>query len=376
MKKSILFISPDYHCSFFYRDALRKRGWVADIYVPSDYPKKLLYSNKDIIKLKKSIYILKPIFNFIYLFIFFMKYKYFFCYGGNTRLLPLLPSFIEKRLGDSFHLDLLLAKIFRKRLIYLPSGCLDVDLKENIQKFDNGNICGNCGYGTGVCDDTNNIRKFNYLRKFFDIIIGNSNIISTQYNSKIIKYKSIDLDLWKPNLDIPKQFLLPKTENIRILHGFFKENRENDSKNIKGSPFIINAINRLKKEGYNVEYFYISNIESKNMRFYQAQANIIVEQLIYGWWGSTGVETMSLGKPVICYLREDAKINFYKYFPEYNSLPIIEANTNNIYTVLKKTVEDDNYRKEKGLESRKFAESFFDINKNVNTFEQMLLEMN
>ena len=33
------------------------------------------------------------------------------------------------------------------------------------------------------------------------------------------------------------------------------------------------------------------------MRYYQVQADIIVEQLIYGWWGSTAIEGM-LGKPV------------------------------------------------------------------------------
>ena len=81
---------------------------------------------------------------------------------------------------------------------------------------------------------------------------------------------------------------------------------------------------------------------------------------------------MALGKPVVCYLREDAKKNFFKTFPEYDSLPIIEANTLNIYEVLKKTVIDKEYRESKAKESREFAESFFDINKNVIEFEKIL----
>ena len=47
-RKSILFVRPDYHCSFFYRDEFLKKGWKADIIVNHDYPDDLLYSNKNI----------------------------------------------------------------------------------------------------------------------------------------------------------------------------------------------------------------------------------------------------------------------------------------------------------------------------------------
>ena len=48
-RRSVLFVRPDYHCSFFYRDALRKSGWKADIFVPPGYPVSLLYSDSDIL---------------------------------------------------------------------------------------------------------------------------------------------------------------------------------------------------------------------------------------------------------------------------------------------------------------------------------------
>ena len=53
------------------------------------------------------------------------------------------------------------------------------------------------------------------------------------------------------------------------------------------------------------------------MRFYQAQADIVVDQLIYGHWGSTAVECMALGKPVVCYLDKRWKENFMDNYPEY-----------------------------------------------------------
>jgi len=101
------------------------------------------------------------------------------------------------------------------------------------------------------------------------------------------------------------------------------------------------------------------------MRFYQQQADIIVEQLIYGWWGSTFVETAALGKPVVCYLRPSWKKFFLETFPEYTELPIVEADTQTIYVVLKRLAEDSDYRQRAGEASRKFAEMHF--NPAINT---------
>ena len=45
------------------------------------------------------------------------------------------------------------------------------------------------------------------------------------------------------------------------MHSFYNENREKEGKNIKGSPKILDAINRLKNDGYKVEYNKVNKIE-------------------------------------------------------------------------------------------------------------------
>ena len=204
--------------------------------------------------------------------------------------------------------------------------------------------------------------------------IGNGSIDSSQFEMSHIKYKSIDLKLWQPNLVIPAEHQLAATDNIRILHSNYLKGSSRDwqGRNIKGSPFILAAIERLKQEGHHIEYFFVENKPSKQMRFYQAQADIVVEQLIFGWWGSTFVEAAALGKPVVCYLRPSWKAFFLKTFPEYDSLPIVEADTNTIYDALKKLVTDADYRRQKGEESRQFAEVHFDPEKNTKTFIKIL----
>jgi len=367
--RSVLFVRPDYHCSFFYRDQLRELGWKADIFVPSNYPKSILYSDQDILsapfwicnnrKIQWALNILPLLFWWITKF---WRYNYHIYYGPPPVINLLENRFSIFRLFKyDFIFELWLAKLFKIKLIFLPTGCHDDETKENFSKLDNGNVCNNCGFWDRCLDQLNNL-NFSRIRRYFDLVIGVGAIDSTQFPMTHMKYKSIDLDLWSPDIVIPKNHRLPSTRKIRILHSAYLENsgRNWKGRNIKGSPSVLKAIERLQNEGHLVEYFFIKDKPSYQMRFYQAQADIVVEQLIYGWWGSTFVETSALGKPVVCYLRPSWKEFFLRRFPEYSSLPLIESDTSRIYEVLRKLVTDENYRKRKGRESRQFAEKHFD----------------
>ena len=383
-KNSILFVRPDYHCSFIYREQFRKEGWKADIYLPQNYPNDLLFADVGLLrppKINNTNLILLKILNHILLILWwltkFWRYEYH-CYYGE----PPVVSFIERRVGltyifgDDFCLELWLAKLFGIKLIFLSPGCRNDESKENFSLLDNGNVCRNCGYWD-KCIDEENKRIFDIINRYFDLSIGIGSIDSTQYRMTHFKYKSIDLNMWHPELEIPEEHQLPATKNIRIMHSAYleKSGRDWKGKNIKGSPYILSAIERLKSEGYPVEYFYVKDKPSNQMRYYQVQADIIVEQLIFGWWGSTFVETSALGKPVVCYLRHSWKEFFHKTFPEYTDLPIIEANTRSIYDVLKKLVINHEYRKQKGEEARLFAEAHFDSQKNTSHFIKILQEL-
>ncbi|WP_417820424.1 glycosyltransferase [Terasakiella sp.] len=381
-RKSILFIRPDYHCSFFYRNQLRKLGWKADIYLCPRYPEQLLYSKDDLIsapqfpgesKFKFLIYVNHLILLFWWLTKFW-RYEYHFYYGRPPEF-PILEEKIglTKLFGEDFLLELWLAKLFKITLIYLPAGCFYDESQENFSKLDNGNVCNNCGY-RNKCNDKDNHRTFAIIRRYFDLNVGIGSIDSTQFKMTHFKYKSIDLNLWSPDIAIPSEHKLPPTDKIRIMHSAWleKSGRTWEGRNIKGSPYVVHAIERLKEEGYPVEYFYVQDKQSNVMRFYQAQADIIVDQLIYGWWGSTVVEGCALGKPVICYIRPSWKEFFLKTFPEYKDIPVISATTDEIYETLKKLVENPELRKSSGQACRKFAENHFNPEENAKNLAQLL----
>jgi hypothetical protein len=370
LKKKILFVRPDYHSSFILSDELQKKGWKSKIFVGWTYPDKLLFSKENVIGLRvlknknllnKFINLLFNIFSFL---INSIQYKYLIYYTPP----PLFPQ-IDNFFFKNFSIELfILKKLFRKKIIFQPSGCNEQFLKSDFIKIDDGKMCNNCGYFEKCIEDQGK-KTFALIKKYSDLNINYGYFEYKYFSSETFKFKSIDLNKWNPNMDLPKKFKLHDTKKLRILHSnFLKEsNRANNAKNIKGTPFIEKAIDRLIDEGFMIEKMIIENIPSSDMRFFQKQADIVIDQLIYGHWGSTAIEAMALGKPVIGYLNKDWKKYFLKAFPEYESLPIIEANCLNIYEVLKGLISDDNLRKAKGIHSRQFVESHY--NPEVNSME-------
>ena len=82
---------------------------------------------------------------------------------------------------------------FRDKLIYLPTGCKDEDTKENYLRYDNGNVCSNCGHFE-LCDDTENAQSFAIVNRFFDMVVSPGENCSSQFDLTEIKYKSVDLN--------------------------------------------------------------------------------------------------------------------------------------------------------------------------------------
>ena len=107
---------------------------------------------------------------------------------------------------------------------------------------------------------------------------------------------------------------------------------------------------KLQQEGYDVDFIFFDDESNKNLKYYQTQADIVVEQLYNGWHGSTAVECMAVGKPVVTYIRPEVEAIIPHEHP-----PLINANENNIYGVLKNLVIKPGMRREIGEKSREYA---------------------
>ena len=88
-------------------------------------------------------------------------------------------------------------------------------------------------------------------------------------------------------------------KKLRIVHA--PTNRE-----CKGSDIILNALYRLEKAL--PDEIVISLVEGKShseaLAIYR-EADLIVDQILVGWYGGLAVEVMRMGKPVAVYIREE-----------------------------------------------------------------------
>jgi len=299
-----------------------------------------------------------------------MRYRYVIHYGTLNMGVP--PTGLQ---GKVF-LFLLkswyrLIQLTGVRFVFLPSGCRDHVAKEDWLRVDDGRVCSNCGYEPH-CDDRINRTNFKLVRRVASVSLVGDGQKTKEFKETRIRYKSFDLDLYSPTSKIPPDFVHREDKGVKILHSHALMGRTAGGRNIKGTEYVNAAVERLRREGFDVTFVNLQGIPSRNMRFHQLQADIVVDQLIYGWYGSTSLEALTLGKPVICYIRPSWKDYVASFFPEWKNCPIISATPDTIYVELRKLVSDVEYRIKVGGESRRFAETFLDVRKNVIEFEALL----
>lgn len=134
-----------------------------------------------------------------------------------------------------------------------------------------------------------------------------------------VPYANVNILEWTP------VFKMPSARPL-VLHA-------PSHRNAKGTTYIIDAVNRLKDEGISFDFILVEGRSNANARLLYEQADLVIDQLLAGWYGGLAVEAMALGKPVISYLRRSDLVFIPPKMLE--ELPIIEADPISIYSVLR-----------------------------------------
>jgi glycosyltransferase involved in cell wall biosynthesis len=127
----------------------------------------------------------------------------------------------------------------------------------------------------------------------------------------------------------------------------------------KGTRFILEAVERLRQEGVAFEFRLIEGLSRDEARREYERADLLVDQLLAGWYGGLTVELMALGKPAVCYIRE-GDLRFVP--PEMrDELPVINAAPDSIYHVLREWLTSRRAElRDRGVRSRAFVERWHD----------------
>jgi glycosyltransferase involved in cell wall biosynthesis len=131
---------------------------------------------------------------------------------------------------------------------------------------------------------------------------------------------------------------------------------------VKGTRFIMEAVDRLKAEGVAFEFLLLRDLPHEEAMQLYRRADLLVDQLLVGWYGGLAVELMALGKPVIAYIRTGDLASLPDGMRD--SLPLIHSTPATVYEVLKEWLT--RRRAELGAvgaRSREFVETWHDPRK-------------
>ena len=128
-------------------------------------------------------------------------------------------------------------------------------------------------------------------------------------------YASVDVEAFAP--------AWPKTDGPAVIV------HAPSDPSIKGSRYIIDAVERLKQR-FPIEFIQVKGIPHEEAMKIYRNADLVIDQVLTGWYGGFAVEAMAMGKPVACYLRrEDFKFIPPQMVAELPLLPIAPSTLEN-----------------------------------------------
>jgi glycosyltransferase involved in cell wall biosynthesis len=158
----------------------------------------------------------------------------------------------------------------------------------------------------------------------------------------------IDTDEWKPHG--------AKMEHrvngaVRILHA-------PNHRGIKGTEYILAAVNQLKAEGLAVELVLAERISNNQIRRLMQEVDILADQLILPGFGLNAIEGMASGLPVIANLEDRAATEVFRRYSFLNECPIVSAGLGTIVEALRVLATNRPLRSELGVAGRAYVEKY------------------
>ena len=186
-----------------------------------------------------------------------------------------------------------------------------------------------------------------FLSKYFDHAIVNDyelwSYVKPYYKNVYIVPHALDVNGFKPQYPVANQVPL-------ILHAPSR-------RDTKGTEFVLKAIQKLKNKGLKFDFKLIEGLSHKDAIKLYKKATVIIDQLQIGAYGHLSIEAMALGKPVVCFIREDLISKYPK------DLPIVSANPDTIFNVLKKLLRNPESWEKLGREGRCYVEKYHSYEK-------------
>lgn len=180
---------------------------------------------------------------------------------------------------------------------------------------------------------------------FDQVLVTDPELQTYVKNSKILQ-RSIDIEKietilnqisTKPNPTDPRTITIAHAPSRRSL---------------KGTQELIQCVKALRESGLNIELDIIENVTNVEVFERIQNADLVIDQLLIGWYGVLSVEAMAIGKPVMAYIRQDLIDQLEK------DCPLIVTNIQTLENDIKSILNKPEDLKTIGLKSKKFVKRY------------------
>lgn len=164
---------------------------------------------------------------------------------------------------------------------------------------------------------------------------------------KTIFYLNPDLKRFLPSRSIFLPYSIATWNNITHTNRKYrfplKIVHAPSSRNLKGTSDIINIIDNINLNyPGKTEFIIVEGMKNSDAIKIYEQADILIDQIVIGWYGALSVEAMKAGCAVMVYIREDD----LKFIPDSMHADIkktfINSNKYNLYENIAKIIDNTN----------------------------------
>lgn len=268
------------------------------------------------------------------------RYDYFIFLQGGTLLSNFRDVKLLRKLG--------------KKVSVIFAGC-DVRVPEIVSQY-KWNPCRNCpeSYQNLVgCKFPEKYKRLEELKKNFEIIFSPDECggyFNKDYNTYYFPVRDINRSVILTDSSIEKK-------TVKIAHAPSNED-------YKGSRHIYSAVDNLKNK-YQFEFVKLQNLSKDELIQEILHCDLVIDQMLVGFYGILTVEAMLLQKPVVCYIRDDIWNKIERDCPIYNANPdTLEEILGNIFMNPEELIERGEKSRQYALDyhsPRKIAENMLKI---------------
>lgn len=238
-------------------------------------------------------------------------------------------------------------KLANKKVVVIPYGA-DSYVYKRIRSLEllNGLLM---SYPDGAKNQKKIANKVDYWCKHADLVL--SGIMGPDGFGRwdVLSHSSlcIDVDMWRPSKKHSS-----KSSVIKIAHA-------PNHRGFKGTEFIIQVVEKLIKEGVNIELKLIEKMQNDAVRDYLCnEADILIEQLVCTGHGLNAIEGLAAGIPVISNLENTLYTQQFRRWSFLDESPIVSADPESLEKVLKRLVCDVDLRKSLGEAGVKYVRKY------------------